>query len=58
MSPVIKTYIFIPIPVRITEKSCRGKYMEWQNRKPVPLKLSVLLYRWMSQRHFPYTLWN
>lgn len=58
MSPVIKVYIFIPIPVQITEKSSKRMHMEWQNHKPVPLQLSVLLYRWISQRHFPYTLWN
>jgi hypothetical protein len=58
MSPVIKAYIYIPIPVRVSEKPIKKGQLEWQNHKPVPLQLSVLLYRWMSQRHFPYTLWN
>jgi hypothetical protein len=58
MSPVIKAYIFIPIPVQITEKPGRTKYLEWQNHKPVSQKLSVLLYRWMSKRHSNHTLWN
>lgn len=58
MSPVIKVYIFIPVPVQISEKPFSRKQMEWQNHRPVPQKLTALLYRWMNKRHYPQTLWN
>lgn len=56
MSPVIKVYIFVPIPVMVTEKPFMKPDFEWQNKKPVPQRLTLLLYRWMSRQ--PRSRWN
>lgn len=58
MSPVIKVYIYLPIPVQVNEKPIKKGNLEWQNHKPVSSKLSVLLYRWMSKRYASHSFWN
>jgi hypothetical protein len=57
MSPVIKLYIYIPIPVVITDKpssfkNSKGVNFKWVSASKDPSRLSVSLYRWLRQRAF------
>lgn len=51
---VIKIYIYIPVPVLITDKPIKGVNLEWHTRpqKPIPSRLSASLYQYLSQRDF------
>lgn len=50
MSPVIKIYIYIPIPVLITETPIKGVNMQWVSkpRDSNPSKLSASLHHWLK----------
>lgn len=52
MSPVIKLYIYIPIPVVITDRPIKGVNFKWVSTSKDPSRLSVSLYRWLRQRAF------
>ena len=49
MSPVIKVYIYIPIPVLITEKPIKGVNFKWVATSKDPSMLSVSLYHWLRK---------
>jgi hypothetical protein len=48
---VIKVYIYIPIPVLITETPIKGVNMQWvsKSKRSDPSKLSASLYHWLKR---------
>lgn len=59
MSPVIKIYVYIPIPVLITDKPIKGVNLEWHPnpKQSTPSKLSASLFQHLSRRAFVRSAW-
>jgi hypothetical protein len=49
MSPVIKAYIYIPIPILIIENPVKGVNFKWVATSKDPSRLSVSLYHWLRK---------
>jgi len=58
MSPVIKHYTFMPVPITLTNTPIRQGYWKWQNHYPLPIQLSKLLYQWLERRANNRPKWN
>lgn len=60
MSPVIKVYVFIPLPILITDKPVKEVPLKWitnlkRNHQP---KLSVSLLKYLNQQASVRTAWR
>lgn len=58
MSSVIKQYLFIPVPFKLTYSTNQPDAWQWQNRNPVSAGLSVLLFQWIAKQANSRPKWN